>query len=52
MNKSQIKQLAGFYENELVNKFLAFWLPRCVDSECGGFVNCFDNRGEKLVSYD
>ena len=52
MKKSEIKQLAGFYENEHVNKFLAFWLPRCVDSECGGFVNCFDNRGEKLVSHD
>ncbi|MGN0987462.1 MAG: AGE family epimerase/isomerase [Otoolea sp.] len=44
--------MAGFYENELTNRFLSFWIPRCVDKENGGFVNCFDNHGEHLVSKD
>lgn len=52
MNYFELKQAYGFYENELVNHFLEFWIPRCVDHEYGGFVNCFDNRGEKLVSTD
>ena len=52
MTKNELKLLAGFYENELTNKFLHFWLPRCVDSENGGFVNCFDNSGENLISRD
>lgn len=52
MNYYELKQAYGFYENELVNHFLAFWLPRCIDEKNGGFVNCFDNRGEKLISTD
>lgn len=52
MDFSEIKKLSGFYQNELKNNILEFWLPRCMDTECGGYVNCFDNRGEKLVSYD
>lgn len=45
-------RLFGFYENELKQNILGFWLPRCVDRAYGGFLNCFDNRGERLVSYD
>lgn len=45
-------QLYGFYQNELRQNMLGFWLPRCEDKQYGGFVNCFDNRGEHLVSYD
>ena len=41
-----------FYIRELKDNILSFWLPRCLDTECGGFVNCFDNNGENLVSYD
>ena len=52
MRFSEINQLYGFYQNELTNNILSFWLPRCEDRERGGFVNCFDNRGEKLVSHD
>lgn len=49
---ADINKLYGFYQNELKSNILGFWLPRCMDRECGGFVNCFDNRGEKLVSHD
>jgi len=44
--------LKGFYENELVNNILSFWLPRCLDREYGGYFNCFTNDGSKLVSQD
>lgn len=52
MDFTECRKLYGFYQNELVQNILGFWLPRCVDTEYGGFLNCFDNRGEKLVSYD
>ena len=52
MDRNELLRLKGFYENELTNHILAFWLPRCEDREYGGYVNCFDNAGEKLQSYD
>ena len=52
MNFGEKYLLYGFYQNELRHNMLGFWLPRCEDKEYGGFVNCFDNRGEHLVSYD
>ena len=52
MDRNELLRLKGFYENELTNRILAFWLPRCEDREYGGYVNCFDNAGEKLQSYD
>ena len=52
MKKTEIRKLHGFFENELTNQILSFWMPRCEDKEYGGFLNCFDNKGEKLVSYD
>ena len=52
MTKNERKRLCGFYENELINRFLAYWLPRCEDKTYGGFVNCFTNDGSTLVSTD
>ena len=52
MTRSELNRLYGFYSDELKNNILSFWLPRCEDSQYGGYLNCFDNRGEKLVSYD
>ncbi len=46
------KDLSAFYAGQLKENILGFWLPRCVDKEFGGYLNCFDNRGERLVSYD
>ena len=45
-------RLFDFYSDELKNNILRFWLPRCEDTQFGGYLNCFDNRGENLVSYD
>jgi len=52
MQQREIKTLFAFFENELTNQILSFWMPRCEDQEYGGFLNCFDNKGEKLVSHD
>ncbi len=52
MKQFEWKKLKGFYENELTNHILAFWLSRCEDCENGGYFNCFDNTGEHLISKD
>lgn len=52
MDKRRTRLLKGFYENVLLNGILPFWLKRCEDREYGGYLNCFDNKGEHLVSYD
>jgi len=52
MTRTEKRIFFGFFENELTNQILSFWLPRCEDKVFGGYVNCFDNLGERLVSYD
>ena len=52
MDFTEKYKLWGFYQNELKSNMLGFWLPRCEDKEYGGFLNCFDNSGEHLVSHD
>lgn len=52
MNKAEIKKAILFYENELKNNILKFWLNNCEDKENGGFFNCFTNDGSQLVSTD
>ena len=41
-----------FFKEELKENLLSFWLPRCVDKENGGYLNCFSNDGSRLVSKD
>lgn len=45
-------RLFDFYSDELKNNILRFWLSRCEDTQFGGYLNCFDNLGKNLVSYD
>lgn len=52
MNGSLRRTYSGFYQNELTNNILSFWLPRCEDRIWGGYFNCYTNRGDKLVSTD
>lgn len=52
MKSTRIKEQIGFYENELTNNLLHFWLPRCIDTVHGGYFNCFDNTGQHLLSHD
>ena len=52
MEKSKVQELLGFYENELVRNILFFWDEKCIDTVHGGYFNCFDNRGDALISHD
>jgi N-acylglucosamine 2-epimerase len=52
MDNEVCRRLFDFYSDELRNNILRFWLSRCEDTQFGGYLNCFDNRGTKLVSHD
>lgn len=52
MDMVLIRQMKGFFENELTNNILSFWTPRCMDTTYGGYFNCFDNTGDHLMSRD
>ncbi len=52
MNERLRRTYLGFYQNELTNNILSFWLPRCEDRIWGGYLNCYTNRGDRLVSAD
>ena len=52
MNFVEKYKLLGFYEHELKNSILPYWLPRCEDRQFGGFINCYSNDGRQLASYD
>lgn len=52
MNREQADRLYEFYSRHLKHDILRFWLSRCEDTQYGGYLNCFDNRGTKLVSHD
>lgn len=40
------------FKTELSESLLGFWMPRCLDAENGGYLNCFCNDGSRLVSTD
>ena len=52
MDPAVRKKLYDFYSKELKENILSFWLSRCADKQFGGYLNCFDNKGENLVSHD
>jgi N-acylglucosamine 2-epimerase len=45
MDKSQSASLAKFYRKHLLQDVMAFWEPRTRDSESGGYLTCFDRKG-------
>ena len=47
-----IPEMIDFYNYQLQKKLLPFWLDRSIDYKFGGYYTCFDNTGEKLVSFD
>lgn len=47
-----MKELLSFYQTQLKEQVLPFWLSRCEDRINGGFFNCFENVGDRLVSRD
>ena len=47
----EVNKLLVFYEDHLKRVLLPFWL-RSTDWEDGGYLNCYDNTGARLVSTD
>ena len=47
-----MKEYLSFFKQELTDNLLSFWMPRCLDQENGGYLNCFTNDGSRLVSTD
>jgi len=45
------REQLNFYTGHLANDLLPFWL-RAVDWEDGGFYNCYDNTGSRLIRED
>ena len=41
-----------FFKQELTDNLLWFWMDRCLDKKNGGYLNCFTNEGDKLISKD
>lgn len=41
----QIKDLAVYYRKLLLEDIVPFWEERIVDTEYGGYFNCFDRKG-------
>ncbi len=42
---SRMHELANFYRRHLVEDVMAFWEPRTLDHQCGGYLTCFDRQG-------
>lgn len=42
------RSLMATYRDGLLNDTVPFWFPRCVDSEHGGFLHCFDRDGSLI----
>lgn len=43
-------KLEDFYHRQLTQDCLAFWFPRSIDEEHGGFLHCFDRDGTLVDS--
>ena len=52
MSNLNTEKYLEFFINELNENLHFFWLPRCIDEENGGYLNCFTNDGSRLVSKD
>jgi N-acylglucosamine 2-epimerase len=52
MDKKYLSDLSVFYNDQLFNHILPFWMANGIDHESGGYFTCFTNNGEKLLSTD
>jgi N-acylglucosamine 2-epimerase len=43
---AQLRELARFYRKHLLVDILPFWEARTRDTECGGYLTCFDRAGQ------
>lgn len=44
-----LEPLLPFYEKELFENILPFWMRNGIDAAHGGFHTCFSNRGDRLL---
>lgn len=51
-HKLNVSKLIEFYQDQLLNSMLPFWLKNAIDFEGGGYYTCFDNSGRILLSQD
>jgi len=52
MKTLDTEKYLSHFKKELSDNLLSFWMPRCLDAENGGYLNCFCNDGSRLVSTD
>lgn len=45
LDKNKIHELGAFYRKHLLQDVMPFWEVRTKDTECGGFLTCFDRVG-------
>lgn len=41
----KLKQYIEYYEKHILEDIMPFWDSRCIDTECGGYITCFDREG-------
>ena len=46
MEKQKIEKLITVYKDGLIDDTVPFWLNNAIDTECGGFFNYLDRKGE------
>lgn len=39
------EQITHYYEKHIMEDIMPFWDERCIDKSCGGYLTCFDRRG-------
>jgi N-acylglucosamine 2-epimerase len=52
MDQKATDNLRRFYEEQLSQNILPFWLEKAIDPEFGGYFTCFTNTGEQLLNKD
>lgn len=44
--EDKVKEIIRYYEKHILEDVMPFWDRRCIDREYGGYITCFDRRGE------
>ena len=51
-SNQELADLADFYRTSLLEDTIPFWLPRSLDTECGGYLTARDRDGSCGQKYD
>lgn len=41
----KVKEIIEYYERHILEDIMPFWDKRCIDREYGGYITCFDRKG-------